>query len=292
MKLLKMNFPLWQWGNKRIYSLGSYLLKCIDKFNSFNQFDEVNEITINCNLKENDNSNQVINNLDNLKIILEESKNKLMENNPDKLIVYGGDCLVSQQPINYFLSKHLSKMLVLWIDAHPDISDETTIKNSHAMVLKNLMGLNDNELSKFVDVHLNPNQIVYCGLNKDDSLDYEKEFLNNYNFLNLDIKEPETFFYTLNEYIKSNGFEYVYIHLDLDVLNPKIFHSLYFTYNESNVDDYSSIAKGSLTLSNLLEVFEKVKDTGIEILGYSIAEYMPWDAYNLIKFFDKINKLL
>lgn len=293
MNLLKITYPLWQGGDNKIYSLGSYLLSYLSNFNNyFNNFDSIKEITIDCNpIVADDNRINLIRNVNQIEVILENTKKQLYQINPDKIITYGGDCLVSQQPIDYLLSKHKEKLCVLWIDAHPDISDSTRVRNAHAMVLKNLMGLNNNETSAFVSNYLNPQQIIYCGLNIDDANDYEKEFITNNNMFNITLDDIKNNINILNEYINQNNFEYVYIHLDLDVLSPNIFYSQYYTYNESNTKDTSMVAKSNLTFKHLVTVFKELKNS-VDIVGYSIAEYMPWDAYNLIKFFNNINNLL
>lgn len=65
---------------------------------------------------------------------LEESAKIIEDEEPEKLIVFGGDCLVAQTPLDYLNGKY-ENLGVLWFDAHPDISTPTQTDEGHAMVL-------------------------------------------------------------------------------------------------------------------------------------------------------------
>ncbi|WP_367174947.1 arginase family protein [uncultured Desulfovibrio sp.] len=44
------------------------------------------------------------------------------EHSPDKIIMFGGDCLVDQASFAYLNERYKGNIGILWIDAHPDIS--------------------------------------------------------------------------------------------------------------------------------------------------------------------------
>jgi len=62
---------------------------------------------------------------------------------PKRIIVFGGDCLVSQAPFAYLNERYEGNLGVLWLDAHPDISTPEMFSHEHAMVLGNLLGHGD-----------------------------------------------------------------------------------------------------------------------------------------------------
>lgn len=41
---------------------------------------------------------------------------------PDRIVVFGGDCLLDQAPFSYLNEKYDGDLAVIWVDAHPDIS--------------------------------------------------------------------------------------------------------------------------------------------------------------------------
>ena len=86
-------------------------------------------------------------------------------------------------------------------------------------------------------------------------------------------------------WMKENGFKHALIHLDLDVLTPKLFRSL--LCNEPNLPtpDY---AIGSMELKDIVRIIVDISKQA-ELVGFSIAEYMPWDIINMRKEFSKVD---
>lgn len=66
----------------------------------------------------------------------------LEEKRPDRLIVFGGDCSVTQVPFDYLSGKYGGDLGILWLDAHPDISSPGMTSHLHEMPLSNLLGRN------------------------------------------------------------------------------------------------------------------------------------------------------
>lgn len=62
--------------------------------------------------------------------------------------------MVSQAPFDYLNQKYGDELGIVWIDTHPDISYPKDITNEHAMVVANLLGEGDSELSKLVNAPL------------------------------------------------------------------------------------------------------------------------------------------
>lgn len=207
---------------------------------------------------------------------------EIIENaKPDKIITIGGDCLVSQAPFDY-LHGIYENVGIIWIDAHPDVS---TVKdgypNSHAMVLGSLLGYGDSALS---DLMQNPKfkaeEILYVGLQA--LHDYQEKFLRD---MGVDFK-VQTEEFVSNEEIEAflRRFDHILVHLDIDVLDAKFFHSTYFA-NKELVGDGSG--SGRMTLEKLADVLERITAHS-DVAGFTIAEYLPFDEYKLHKMFADI----
>ena len=71
---------------------------------------------------------------------IENAKKRITEENPDRIITIGVNCIVSLAPFDYLHGLY-DNVGIIWIDAHADVS---TVKdgypNAHAMVLGSLLG--------------------------------------------------------------------------------------------------------------------------------------------------------
>lgn len=194
---------------------------------------------------------------------------------PDKIITFGGNCLVSQAPFDYLHGKYGKDLGVIWIDSHPDVSTPKEHHHEHAMVLGNLLGAGDPELSKIVEFPFDSDQFLYVGLQK--PLDVEVELLEGLH-LNYIVQDKENLkMGEIQKWIKENGFTKIAIHLDLDVLDPTFFRSLYFS--EPGVHKFPS-ESGKMTPKELLEILTGIFK-GNDVVGLTVAEFLPWDYINL-----------
>lgn len=278
-KTLRLVYPDWQSGNRAEYYDGAFFLKQL-----IPQNDEQKEVqvTVEHNNGALDKENgvygqsQIINNVKKAKEILNNEA-------PEKIITLGGNCMVSQAPFDYLNAKYSGDLGVIWIDTHPDISHPKDFTNEHAMVVANLIGKGDNELSQFVSSPLKPNQFLYVGLQ--DLLDFEVENLKELNF-SYELQNDKIFDYPkIQEWINQNNFSKIAIHFDIDVLNPNEFRSSYFA--EPNVSEFPAAA-GKMSLNELEEMLTGLFENN-EIVGFTIAEYLPWDQMNLKNIFNKLN---
>ncbi len=202
--------------------------------------------------------------------ILEKSK-------ADKVITFGGDCSVSQAPFDYLHGRYRDDIGILWIDAHPDISEPSDTEHEHAMVLGNLLGGGAAALAKDVRHPFSPKQVMYAGLVENKLLDYEVEKLAKYQ---IPVAEPEEIAvggHTVVEWILNNKFKYLLVHFDLDALSPTDFRSLLCNEPHTPPVDY---AVGKLTLKDVVSLLVAVSKEA-EIVGLTVAEYLPWDIINM-----------
>lgn len=211
--------------------------------------------------------------------------NMLETKNPDKVITLGGDCSVSQPAFDYLHGKYPEKTCIVWLDAHPDISTPKDFEHEHAMILGNLLGDGAPNCSKIVKNKFKYDEVMYGGLIHKKLLPYEEKYLKEKNLkyaVPEDLKENSN---KITNWIKENGFKQVLVHLDLDVLSPTQFRSL--LCNEPNLPtpDY---AIGEMNLKDIVRIIVDISKTA-KLVGFSIAEYMPWDIINMRKEFSKID---
>lgn len=211
-----------------------------------------------------------------------DAMEKIEKEDPDKIITIGGNCMVSQAPFDYLHGKY-ENTGIIWIDAHPDVSmPKDGYPNAHAMVLGSLMGYGDQALNSLMkNPYFKPEEVFYIGLQ--DLHDYQKKFLDD---MGVDYKIQTESFVTdkeIQDFVKQ--FNHILVHFDIDVLDEKEFHSTFFA-NPQLVGD--GAGGGKMSLRKLSEVFQCIQQYS-DIIGFTIAEYLPFDEYRLHNIFSDIS---
>ncbi|MFV0560822.1 MAG: arginase family protein [Enterococcus sp.] len=280
MKTLRLLAADWQGGDKPEYYFGAELLAWLAPKNSKQQ-----EIRVPIEAPENNHlikengvtaQKSVKKNVQNAKRIIEEQQ-------PEKIITLGGTCLVSQAPFDYLHGKYKEELGIIWIDAHPDISTPEIFYNEHAMVLGNLLGKGDAELTKEVENPLSSDSILYVGLQEPSP--NEKNILKNLNIKYTIQAEKQLSYTEIQKWIDKSNFKKIAIHFDLDVLDPNSFRSIYFA--EPGKKDFPAGA-GSMSLLEVTSVLTNLFEYN-DIVGLTIAEYLPWDAIKLKNLLNKLS---
>ena len=208
-----------------------------------------------------------------------QSARKIIEAyEPKRIVVFGGDCLVAQVPFAYLNERYEGRLGVLWLDAHPDVSTPEMHLHEHAMVLGNLLGEGDPVFSAEVRIPLDPERVMYGGLQ--ETLPLETEIVSR---LHLRKAGPEELSETSGpvlDWIKEKEIRQLAIHLDLDVLDPKRFRSLLFAQPDGTEID---AAAGAMTLPQISRLIQDIS-IQTDVVGLAIAEHLPWEAIHLREF--------
>ena len=211
-----------------------------------------------------------------------DAQQKITAEEPDRIITIGGNCMVSLAPFDYLHGKY-ENVGIIWIDAHPDVSTVNDgYPNAHAMVLGSLMGQGAKQLtSQMRNPVFKPEEILYIGLQP--LHDYQEAFLKN---MGVDYKVQDQAFVT-DEEIKSfmTRFDHILVHFDIDVLDEHFFHSTYFA-NPELVGD--GAGGGKMTMEKLSEVLHLITENS-DVVGFTVAEYLPFDEHRLNKMLSGIN---
>lgn len=213
---------------------------------------------------------------------IRDAQNKLAAEKPDRIITIGGNCMVSLAPFDYLHGIYENTGIV-WIDAHPDVSTIADgYPNAHAMVLGSLMGYGAAQLSgQMKNPKFKSEEILYVGLQ--ELHDYQEKFLND---AGVDYTVQDQAFIS-NDAIKEymERFDHILVHLDIDVLDEHFFHSTYFANSELTGDGAGG---GKMTMEKLSDVLKFITGHS-DVVGFTVAEYLPFDEHRLHKMFTGIS---
>jgi arginase len=134
----------------------------------------------------------------------------------DTVLTVGGDCAVDLAPITAAHARHGDQLTVLWIDAHPDVYSPETLPSGafHGMVLRALLG--DGPAPLNPSKPLTPGQVMIAG--ERAGAPAEHEYLKAKGIRTYGVSELEQVLHGLTGPL--------YVHVDLDVLDPAEFGSI------------------------------------------------------------------
>ncbi len=212
---------------------------------------------------------------------IHNAQKKLAEESPDRVITIGGNCMVSLAPFDYLHGKY-ENTGIIWIDAHPDVSTVNDgYPNAHAMVLGSLLGHGAAQLAEQLkNPAFKPEEILYVGLQP--LHDYQEKYLKD---MGLVYKVQDKAFVS-DEEIRAfmSRFDHILVHFDIDVLDEHFFHSTYFA-NPELVGD--GAGGGKMKMEKLVAVLKLITDVS-DVVGFTVAEYLPFDEHRLHKMLSEI----
>lgn len=165
---------------------------------------------------------------------------------PAPILTIGGDCGVELAPIRAALERYGDGLAVAWFDAHPDLNTPETSRTGayHAMVLRALMGEGDPALIA-TSPALKPDKVALTDARAADAA--EKEAIDR----GLGVR-------TADPAAALRGAPHLYVHVDVDVLDPSEFGGL-------NMPE-----AGGLTISELVSALDAL--SGFNVIGAGITE--------------------
>jgi len=140
---------------------------------------------------------------------------------PDGTVVVGGDCAVALPAIARAVSRHPS-LAVVWCDAHGDLHTPDTSPSGafSGMALRAVLG--DGEPSLALS-GIDQDRVVMVGARDLD--DAEEEYAQSAGIRRLfpeDLADPDA----LADAVSATGADAVYVHIDLDVLDPAVMNGV------------------------------------------------------------------
>ncbi|WP_431246990.1 arginase family protein [Leifsonia xyli] len=136
------------------------------------------------------------------------------------VVTVGGDCGAELAAVQHAVAAHpAGEVAVVWFDAHADINDVESSPSGafHGMVLRALLGDGPDGLASRGENVLAPAQLVLAGTRALD--DGESAFVAEHGIRVVapgELDDPEA----IVDAVAATGATAVYIHVDLDVLDP------------------------------------------------------------------------
>ena len=173
-------------------------------------------------------------------------------------ITIGGDCGVSRAAIGHANERTKGDMAVVWLDAHPDLNTPESSPSGifAGMVLRALTGEGPEGLVPARPVE--PSRLVLAGTRSVDP--GEDEFLDAHGIHPIPAAELSPA--TLLDAIAATGATSVYLHIDVDVLDP------------GEIDGLGYPVPFGISATTLTELIRGVKDR-FALAGASIAQFAP-----------------
>lgn len=270
-KTIRLIYPQWQGGiilhwipelskedSSRGYYLGAQLLNILAPKNDSH---ETFEVPISTDISE----RKIKNGIMDYDFIINQNKvalDILEKNNPDKIIVFGGECSVSVIPFTYLAKKYNNDTALIWIDAHPDITlPNEAYAGYHAMAVAACMGKIDEKIISNLPAKIDASKILMVGIR-----DWEREEIKlrqkEYGIKYLKPEETAKKSDLIIKWLKECKASKVSIHLDLDVLDPK------------EIIAAVGVVENGMKINEVIRVINDIAKEK-EIVGLTIAEHMP-----------------
>lgn len=177
---------------------------------------------------------------------------------PSSIFMVGGTCAAEIAPVSYLNGKYKGDVAVLWLDAHGDLNtpESSPSKHFHGMPLRALLGESDPFVLQHAFSELSPEQVILGGTRDLDP--EEQRFIDSQH---ITVVTPKSIDQVVDEVLKKE-LSHLYIHIDLDVLDPESFPHLLLP-----------IPGGVYTDTLLILLDNLVRE--LPLIGASIVEYVP-----------------
>jgi arginase len=198
----------------------------------------------------------------------ESFKQIISDSKLEKITTVGGDCGIEIIPISYLNKLYDNDLFIIYIDAHADLNTPASSPSQtfHGMPLRVLLNEGNELIKQKLFSFIQPEQICFVGLRDVD--EGERIFIEENKIISLATSDYETIELTIKQSKKNK----IYIHVDLDVLDPKEFrHSLFPSDNGLKVKDVANI------INNLKENFDVVGVCITECTATTLEDLQPID---------------
>lgn len=147
----------------------------------------------------------------------------LETNKPKKVFAVGGGCDADLATMSYLNGLYDGDIGIVYFDSHGDINtpQESVSKRFYGMPVRTLLGEGDAGFIEALPSTLDPKQLVFVGLRDLDKA--EAEYLSRANISVVSVDAAEADSISIVNTVKLKGYSKIYIHIDLDVLDPHVF---------------------------------------------------------------------
>jgi arginase len=191
----------------------------------------------------------------------EQTRDLLRDRGPSRIFSIGGTCGAELAPVSYLNDRYRGNLAVVWLDAHADLNTPESSPSArfHGMVLRTLLGSGAAALTSLVSRPLAFPQIVLAGAR---DLDRDERIFASNSAITLltpaDLLVPGR----VAGRIRATGFTKVYVHLDLDVIDPVEF------------PDVVVPTPGGVSVENVTDTLRELSGA-FDVVGFSVVEFRP-----------------
>lgn len=182
----------------------------------------------------------------------------LAQHPPKPLFTLGGDCGIEIVPVGR-LNAATPDFALIWIDAHADLNTPETSPSGtfHGMPLRVLCGEGDSDFVALVSAPLRPEQVVMVGVRDFDP--GERAYADGHQLAHFAAGTP-ALAERLTEHLRRQAVRNLYLHIDLDSLDPQEFSAVDFP------------VAGGFGVEALAGLVQSLSDA-FSIVGMSLTEY-------------------
>lgn len=176
----------------------------------------------------------------------------------DSLFTIGGGCDADVASIAYMNKKYKGQLKIIWLDAHGDLNTpmESESHLFYGMPLRALLG-DCPPISEVIPLPLFIDQIIHIGGRDFDAT--EINYIKQQKLKTIPVMDEKQILKNIDSYLENVP---VYIHLDLDVLDPEYFENTPLP------------VKNGLSYDCLINILKHLKEN-YYVVGMGIFEYVP-----------------
>ncbi len=277
---LRLVYPQWQGGSSNNYlslpelskenaTIGYYWGSMLLNFLAPDNNQSSVEVPVSLDTENRTIENEIVS----LNPILEQTKKAfdiLEAKNPKKIVTLGGDCSVSVVPFTYLSAKNEGDIALIWIDAHSDIGlPGDNLDGYDTMALTACLGMGEKSIIDILPSKVDASKTLTVGVRSWSTLgDDIEERQKKLGIRNISADEVATNSEAIIEWLKEAGVSKVFIHFDLDVLDP-----------EEIIAAVSTDPNG-MKSKDVIRIINDISSS-YDLVGLTIAEPMPRTAIKI-----------
>ncbi len=262
-KHLNLLFPQWQGNTEKSPLYGAQELEELyfsSLYQEYTQAAPFTKIPVSI-----ENNLETVNNIKAYAQITQQFRTVLTlldKHDPDTIFTLGGGCDAGLPPIAWLNKKYAADLAVLWLDAHADMNTPQTTPSGMfcGMPTATLMGYGDQELVNLLPSTLQPRQLLLGGVRTLDAAEASLIKSKNIRLFSVNTIEADPNY--LVGALQAMNYKHLYIHVDLDVLDPQSFPNTPFP-------EPTGLGQKTL-LAAITSMFNTFK-----VVGLGIFEYAP-----------------
>ncbi|WP_374369043.1 arginase family protein [Dongia sp.] len=206
-------FPQWQGaGSRKGYAAGTTFLETLIP-------DDLPRAWVHC-ANDDLSTEDGVKGLGDLVAQAETAQHLLAHLPPGPILTLGGDCAADLMPILHARDAQEDPLALVYIDAHADLNAaaESPSGHFHGMVVRALLGEAPAAFAPLIATPLRPEQLFYVSARERDPA--EDQAIAARKLFRLVDGAP---YDRLAGELQRQGYRRIYLHLDLDVLDPAVF---------------------------------------------------------------------